>query len=52
MSMTRKRKRKLAKKRSYNFDEPLKIVNTGMKATIGITALGITTTALTNIAKK
>lgn len=53
LSMTSKNKRKTTKRRSTpNFNEPLKIINTGMKATVGIAALGITATALTNIAKK
>ena len=50
--MPHKRKRKTKRHKTPNFNEPLKLLNTGMKATIGIAALGITTTALTNIAKK
>ena len=47
------RKRNRTRRTPYNTpNQALKIVNTGMQATIGLAALGLTVNAVSNIVKK
>jgi hypothetical protein len=48
---TKKRRTTKRTRTQANFNQPLKLINTGMKATVGIAALGITANAVTKIAK-